>query len=141
MRKKGTLKQRIEHTLSNTPEIFSSLYNAAIWGLNVLRAANDGERHCVCENASVLRARLVFGVNGRLIDADALSNDDLPNLEAINVFRQQPNSKPGYTYSLLEHKQIVLRQRVRFCNDRNQVNACTQSLHNLDVERLEPKQG
>ena len=42
---------------------------------------------------------------------------------------------------LLECKQVALGERVRFGNDRDEVNACTETLHDLNVEGLETKTG
>ena len=38
-------------------------------------------------------------------------------------------------------KQVALGERVRFGNDRDGVDACTKMLYDLNVERLEIKQG
>jgi hypothetical protein len=43
----------------------------------------------------------------------------------------------GTTYPLLELEQICGAQRIGLGNDRNQVDACAQLLHNLDVEGLQ----
>jgi hypothetical protein len=45
------------------------------------------------------------------------------------------------TDTLLEGKQVTLGECVRFGNDGDEVDACTEALHDLDVERFETKTG
>lgn len=42
------------------------------------------------------------------------------------------------TYSTLEHDDLVIGQSVRFCNDRDKVDFGVQTLHELDINRLQP---
>jgi hypothetical protein len=42
---------------------------------------------------------------------------------------------------LLEGKEVALGERVRFGNDRDEVDVCTETLHDLNVKRLETKTG
>jgi hypothetical protein len=42
---------------------------------------------------------------------------------------------------LLEGKQVTLGECVRFGNDGDEVDMCTETLHDLNVERLETKTG
>jgi hypothetical protein len=67
------------HTLGHSPEVFTTLDDAAVGGLDVLRGANDGEWDRVLKDASVLGALIVCLDRGA-VDADALCGDDLPNL-------------------------------------------------------------
>lgn len=41
------------------------------------------------------------------------------------------------TYTLLEEEEIILSQGISLGNDRNQVDAGAQSLHDFDIERLQ----
>ena len=43
------------------------------------------------------------------------------------------------TYPLLKREEVVLSQRIRLRNHGNQVDTSTQTLHDLDVERLQTK--
>jgi hypothetical protein len=48
----------------------------------------------------------------------------------------QTGEKKG-TNALLESEQVTLREGIRLGNDGNEVNAGTETLHDLDVKRLE----
>lgn len=39
--------------------------------------------------------------------------------------------------ALLEQVQIVRRHSICLCNDRNEIDTCAETLHNLDIERLQ----
>jgi hypothetical protein len=41
------------------------------------------------------------------------------------------------TYTLLEYEEVVLGERVRLCNDRDEVDAGAETLHDLDVKGFE----
>ena len=41
-------------------------------------------------------------------------------------------------YTLLEREEVVLRERVRLGNDRDDMHTRPEALHDLNVERLEP---
>ena len=45
------------------------------------------------------------------------------------------------TDALLEGEQIILSEGIRFGNDRDEVDAGTETLHDLNVEGLETKTG
>ena len=46
-----------------------------------------------------------------------------------------------YPYSLLEHSNLLVRQRIRLGNDRNQVDLGVQSAHDLDIQGLQGMAG
>jgi len=82
-RKEGT-----GHTFCNSPKVFPSLDNAAIRGGNIFGRSYDGERHGVEKYSSVFSSSLVIGINGRLVNADALSGDHLANLRRVSTRNQ-----------------------------------------------------
>lgn len=45
------------------------------------------------------------------------------------------------TYALFEKSQVVLSKGIGFCNDGDEVNACSETLHDLNVKRLEAAEG
>ena len=66
--------------LGHTPEVLTTLDNAAVGRRHVLRRTDDGEGHRVREDARVLGADLVVRLDGRLVDPDTLGLDNLANL-------------------------------------------------------------
>ena len=66
--------------LGHAPQVLAALDRPPVRGRHVLGGADDRERHCLGQDARVLRADLVVGLHGRLVDADALGLDDLANL-------------------------------------------------------------
>jgi hypothetical protein len=53
-----------------------------------------------------------------------------------SVFAQRPRATEG-AYPLLELKQVCRAQRVGLGHNGNQVDACAELLHNLNVQRLQ----
>lgn len=41
-----------------------------------------------------------------------------------------------YTYALLEERKICLCESIGFCNDGDEIDTRSKTLHNLDVKRL-----
>ena len=41
-------------------------------------------------------------------------------------------------YALLEHEKVVLGQGIGFGDDGDEIDACSQTLHDLDIQRLQP---
>lgn len=77
---------------------------------------------------------LVILLKWWLIDLDALGLDDSAYLiELISDSHQLRNS----TYSLLEFGQVGLAQSIGLCNDREQVDSGAESLHDLNIQRLQ----
>lgn len=81
------VSRRFEHwltyrkpTLGDTPKVLATLDSPAIGGHDVRGRADDGERHGVDERPSVLSGRGVVLLDRRLVDLDALGDDDLANL-------------------------------------------------------------
>jgi hypothetical protein len=70
-----------KRTLSNTPKILTTLDDSAIRCLNIFGRADDGEWNGFNEDATMISGGLVISFNGRLVNPDALSCDDLPDLQ------------------------------------------------------------
>lgn len=68
------------NTFCNTPDILSTLDNAAVGRLDILSRPYDGEGNGIDQDTSVLSASLVIGLNRRGIDTDALSRNNVTNL-------------------------------------------------------------
>lgn len=76
----GWVRNSTSRTFSYTPQVLATLHCAAVVGLDVLSAANDGEGHGDAEETSVFGALLVVCLDRRSIDADALRADGITNL-------------------------------------------------------------
>ena len=72
-------------TLGNTPEIFTTLDNATIKGLDVLSGADDREWHSSSKDARMLSTGLIIGLNGRLVYANILCGNDVADLPTLYV--------------------------------------------------------
>jgi hypothetical protein len=70
----------VKHTLSHTPEVFTSLDDTTIRKLDVLGRADDRVRDGLGKNASILRCNLILSINRRSVDANALGVDDFADL-------------------------------------------------------------
>jgi hypothetical protein len=121
--------------LGNSPRVLSALHDAAVRGLHILLAADDGERHGGHQAAGVLGSGLIILLDRGLVDLDALSLDNGANLQQSEP--SQEHTDRAHSYPLLEQGQVVRRQGVRLRNDGDQVDTSRQTLHNFDVERLE----
>ena len=79
---------------------------------------------------------IIISLNKGLIDADSLGLHHFPNLKGtVNVGGSSQTRKD--TYALFEQSQVVLGKCIGFRNDRDKVDACSESLHDLNVKRLE----
>jgi hypothetical protein len=87
-------------------------------------------------------ASFIIHLNRWLINADILRINGVPNLWAtrgnVRLHIRQDMIGIG-TDALLEGKQVTLGESVRFGNDRDKVHAGTETLHDLNVQRLETK--
>lgn len=108
--------------LGNTPRVLSSLDDTAIAGLDVLLGSDDSERHGGHQAAGMLSGGLVVLLNRWLVDLDALGLNDSSD-------------------ALLEGGQVSRAESISLGNHWNQVDARAESLHNLDVERLQSVTG
>lgn len=134
--KKKKAKECIR-TFGNTPEIFTSFDNSAVSSLYVLSRTDDRERDRLGEYPCVVRA-LVIGLYRRTVDTDALSLNNIANLgRKMYEIRNGEKKAATSTHTLLEQEQVILRQSIGLCNDRNQVDSSSKALHDLDIERLE----
>jgi hypothetical protein len=68
----------------DTPRVLAALDGTAIVGLNVLLGANDREGHGVDQAVSVCHGGMVVVLKRGLVDLDALSVNDLANLQMIS---------------------------------------------------------
>lgn len=129
-------------TLGNTPEVFTTLDDAAVGSGHVLSGANDRERHGLEEDARVLgRSGIVIRLDERLVDADPLGVDGVPNLrERRGVRHGRRGELSMRTYALLEEGQVVLSEGVGFGNDGDQVDASTETLHDFNIKRLQAEE-
>ena len=71
---------RARRTFGNSPKVFTALDSTTIGSLDVLSATNDREGNSIRKDTSVLCARLIVVVNGRLIDTDALHLNNFTDL-------------------------------------------------------------
>jgi len=112
-------RSRYKPTFSYTPEVLAALDGPSITSDHVFGGADDREGHGLRETANVLDGGLIIvGVNGRSVDADALSVDN-------------------FTNALLEDEQVVRGEGVSLCNNWNQVHACAEALHDFNIQRLQ----
>ena len=73
-----------ERTFSNTPEVFATLDDAPILGRHVFGGTNNGKRHGILQNTSMLRSSsFIISLDKGLIDTNALSLDNFPNLQSM----------------------------------------------------------
>jgi hypothetical protein len=70
----------VKHTLSHTPEVFTSLDNTTIRKLDVLGRADDRVWDGLGKNAGILRCNLILSINRRSVDANALGVDNFADL-------------------------------------------------------------
>jgi len=66
--------------LGDTPAVLAALDSPAIWGGNILLAANDGEGHGLDERACVLETGVIVFLKRWGVDLDVLGLDDGANL-------------------------------------------------------------
>ena len=83
-------------------------------------------------------ASLVIHLDRWLVDTNVLRCNDVPNLsfprgESGGCIQAR---KRG-TDALLESEQVTLCEGIRLCNDRDEIDAGTETLHDLDIEGLE----
>lgn len=71
--------------LRNTPEVLAALDNAPVGGGDVLSGSNDRERYGLLQDAGVLGTGLIIGFDGRLVNANSLGSNSLPDLTPYNV--------------------------------------------------------
>ena len=71
-------ERRRERTFGDTPDVLAAFDDAAVRGTNIFCGTDDGERDGVEEHVSVLC--VLFVVQRRRVDADALGIDDFPHL-------------------------------------------------------------
>jgi hypothetical protein len=71
--------------LSNTPRVLTSLYNAAIAGLDILLGSDNSERHSSHKATRVLGGGLVILLDRRLVDLDALGLNDSSDLNMVSI--------------------------------------------------------
>lgn len=118
----------------NTPGVLATLDGTAVVGLDVLLGTDDGEGHGVDETACVLHSGGVVILERGSVDLDALSIDHLAHLKTINICWCQGD---GLTYPRLELGQVCWAQCVGLGYNGDQVDACAQLLHDLNVEGLQ----
>lgn len=70
----------------------------------------------------MLSSSLIIFLNRRLVDLDALCLDDI-------------------TYSCLEADEVLWGECISFCDDRDEIDTCAETLHDFDVKRLESMAG
>ena len=104
--------------LGNTPKVLATLDDTPVGGLDVLSRADDGKRHGVGKHTSMLRGSLVVGLDRGLVNTDPLRSDDLPD-------------------ALLEDEKIVLGEGVGLGDDGDEIDTRAETLHDLNVERLQ----
>ena len=73
-------KESTRHTLCNSPKVFPSFDNTAVGGSHIFSGTNDGKRHGVEKYSSIFSSGLIIGIDGGLVNTDALSGNHLANL-------------------------------------------------------------
>lgn len=84
----------------------------------------------------MLSGGLIVLLNRWLVDLDALGLNDGSDLIVLSVFGDACFNA-GATYALLERGQVSRAESISLGNHWNQVDARAESLHDLDVERLQ----
>jgi hypothetical protein len=120
--------------LGNTPGVLATLDCATVVGLDVLLGADDGEGHGVNQAVGVLHGGSIIVLERGLVDLNALSINDLADLQPLACVR---GFWPACTYPLLELVEVRGAQCVGLGDNGDQVDACAQLLHDLDVKGLQ----
>ena len=76
--------KRSRHTFCDSPKVLPTLDNTTVSGSDIFGGSNDRERHGIEKYSSVFSSGLVIGIDGRLVDADALSSDHFANLHKVD---------------------------------------------------------
>jgi hypothetical protein len=118
----------------NTPSVLATLHGTAVVGLNVLLGTDDGEGHGVDEAACVLHGGSVIVLKRGSVDLDALGIDHLAHLKGVSICSYKSK---GSTYPRLKLSQVCWAQCVGLGYNWDQVDACAQLLHDLNVQRLQ----
>lgn len=85
----------------------------------------------------MLGSSLVVLLNWRLVDLDALGLNDRTNLsQLVSTCDTFPCPLPA-AYPLLELGKVRGAEGVSLCNDGDKIDTRAQSLHDLDIQRLE----
>lgn len=84
----------------------------------------------------MLGGSLVILLNRRLVDLDALGLDNSPDLDDMLVKGQWKLSRVEIYFSL-ELSEINGAQSISLGNNRDQINSRAQSLHDLNIQRLQ----
>ena len=127
--------------LGNTPRVLSSLDNPAISALNILLGTDNSEWHSSHETAGMLGSSLVILLDRWLVDLDVLSLDDRDDLCPLLAGVHGKVTCINPTHSLLELSKVSRAQGIGLGDDGDQVHTGTESLHDLDVERLQSVAG
>jgi hypothetical protein len=136
VRREKTDDNEEERTLGNTPEVFTTFHGTAIGGLDVLGGTNNGEGHGIDEDASDVGGFIIV-IDGRGVHPDVLGGDAFPDLQIYKGSQQCIRGYEGKTYPVLEDGKVVLGEGVSFCDDRNQVDTCAETLHDFNVKGLQ----
>lgn len=85
-------------------------------------------------------AGVVIGINGGLVNANALHSNGFANLEgdkSKKLIYSALATRSEQTYAVLEGSQIRLGQSICLRDNRDEVDTRTEALHDFDVKRFE----
>jgi hypothetical protein len=136
-----TLRNEISsrHTFCNTPKVFPSLDNTAVGGGYILSRSDDGEGHGIEKYSSIFSSGLVIGINRRLGKCGCLERKS-PHESTYGGYEESRSPRARcVSYSLFERVKVVLGQCIRLRNHGNEVYTRPETLHDLNVQGLEPK--
>jgi hypothetical protein len=104
--------------LSHAPKILSSLDNLSLWSLNILITANDSKRHGDSQVPCMISSLAIILIDRRSKDFDSLCGND-------------------FTNTFFEETEIGGGEGICFCDDRDEVDAWTETFHDFDVQGAE----
>jgi len=78
-------EENARHTFCDSPKVLPSLDNTTISGSNIFSGSDNGERHGVEKHSGVFSSGFVIGIDGGLVNPDALSSDHLANLYRVGI--------------------------------------------------------
>jgi hypothetical protein len=121
---------------SYTPGVLATLDGPAVAGLDILLGSDDGEGHGSDKTAGMDKAGFIVLLKWGLVDLDALGLNDSAYLLVVS-YNEPSNDGDGSTYPLLELQQILWAESIGLGDNRNEIDTRTETLHDLNVKRLQ----
>lgn len=119
----------------DAPWISTTADFTAIGRLDQLVRADDGEGDLAGNLFRLSKRLFVFVlIGGCLEDVDVMVGNVGKNLPPKSIFADAQIWHS--TYPSLELRHLLIREGVRLCDNRNQVDPCVQLAHELDINGL-----